>query len=105
MVGTVEQVLEMKREQKQLEELSDWEMAQLPRGLRIDIPLKSTVEVRRIIPHLKRFAQIADEQANRKDLTPVQILNNIWSANRSLRYKIEEICKTGRRHRTERDEQ
>jgi hypothetical protein len=99
MVGTIEQVLEMRRETKALEEVSDWEMAQLPRGLRIDIPLKSTVEVRRVVPHLKRFAQIMEEQAQRKDLTPVQILRNIWAANRSLRFNIEEICKTGHRHK------
>lgn len=99
MVGTIEQVLEMKRETKAHEELTDWEMQQLPRGLRIDIPLKSAVEVKRVVPHLKRFIQIMEEQAGRKDLSPVQILNNIWMANRSLRYNIEEICKTGHRHK------
>ena len=99
MVGTVAEVLEMRRETKALEEMSDWEMQQLPRGLRIDIPLKSTMEVRRVVPHLKRLAQIMEEQSKRTDLTPVQILRNIWAANRSLRYNIEEICKTGHRHK------
>jgi hypothetical protein len=99
MVGTIEQVLEVKRETKALEEMTDWEMKQLPRGLRIDIPLKSTVEIRRIVPLLRQLANIMERESKRTDLSPVQILNNIWGVNRSLRYDIEEICKTGHRHK------
>jgi hypothetical protein len=103
MVGTVEQVLEMKREQKQLEEMSDFEMQRLPRGLRIDVPLKSTIEVRAVARHLRAFADVMEREGKRQDLTPFQILWNIWTANRTLRDRIEEICKTGHRYRSRND--
>lgn len=105
MVGTVEQVLEMKRETKALEEMSDFEMQRLPKGLRIDVPLKSTIEVRRVAGHLRAFADEMERQSKRKDLTPIQILWNIWTGNRTLRDRIEEICKTGWKYRKEQDEQ
>jgi hypothetical protein len=99
MVGTVEQVLEVKRETKALEEMTDWEMKNLPRGLRIDIPLKSTIEARRCAALLRRFADLMERESKRQDLTPVQILRNIWGFNRHLRYDVEEICKNGHRHK------
>lgn len=99
MVGTIEQVLEVRREQKQIEEMTDFEMQRLPRGLRIDVPLKSTIEVRRVAAHLRAFADEMERQSKRKDLTPFQILWNIWTGNRTLRDRIEEICKTGHRYR------
>ncbi len=94
MVGTVTEVLEMKREQKALEEISDFEMRHLPRGLRIDIPLRSTIEARKAAQQLRQFADYMEKESRRNDLTPVQILWNIWRACRGLRYDIDEICKT-----------
>lgn len=99
MVGTVQEVLEMRREKTALEEMSDFEMRRLPRGLRIDVPLKSTIEVRAVAKHLRQFADVMEREAKRQDLTPFQILWNVWTANRTLRDRIEEICKTGHRHK------
>jgi hypothetical protein len=105
MVGTIEQVLEVKRETKALEEMSDFEMRRLPRGLRIDVPLKSTIEVKAVARHLRAFADTMEREAKRQDLTPFQILWNVWTANRTLRDRIEEICKTGWKYRKEQNEQ
>jgi hypothetical protein len=99
MVGTIEQVLEVKRENKALEEMSDFEMRHLPRGLRIDIPLRSTIEARKAAQQLRAFADYMEKETRRKDLTPIQILWNVWRACRGLRYDIDEICKTAKRDR------
>jgi hypothetical protein len=100
MVGTIEQVLEVKRETKAIEEMSDFEMRRLPRGLRIDIPLKSTIELRQSIKQVRKWLDGAEREAMRRDLTPFQILWNVWTGGRTLRDRIEEICKTGHRHRS-----
>lgn len=105
MVGTLNEVLDMKREQKQLEEMTDFQMQRLPKGLRIDIPLKSTIELRRVMGQLRAFANEMEKESKRQDLTPFQILWNVWTANRTLRDRIEQICKTGWKHRREQSEQ
>lgn len=94
MVGTLEAVVEMAREKKQLEEMTDWEMTRLPRGLRIDIPLASVIELRKVAPLLHQFADVIEKETRRKDQTPVQILWHIWGVCRTLRWRIEEACKT-----------
>lgn len=105
MVGTLTEAVEMRREKKTFEEISDWEMKQLPRGLRIDIPLKSTMEIRKVAPALRQFADMMERESKRKDLTPVQILRNVWAHNRSLRAFIENVCRSGWIHRKMRDSQ
>jgi hypothetical protein len=105
MVGTLQEVLDVKKEQKSFEEMSDFEMKQLPRGLRIDIPLKSTMEIRRVAALLHKFADMMERESKRQDLTPVQILRNVWGSCRTLRMHIEDICRSGYKHRREREEQ
>lgn len=95
MVGTLEQVLEVKREKQRLEEMSDWQMKHLPRGLRIDIPLASVVELRAVAPLLREFADILDRECRHNKIqTPDQILWHLWGVGRNLRRRIEEVCRT-----------
>lgn len=94
MVGTLEAVVEMAREKKQLEEMTDWEMGRLPRGLRIDIPLASVIELRKVAPLLRQFADVIEKETHRRDQTPMQILWHIWGVCRTLRSRIEDVCKT-----------
>jgi hypothetical protein len=95
MVGTIEQVIEVQREKKQLEEMTDWEMKGLPRGLRIDIPLASVVELRKVAPLLREFADILDRECrHNKVQAPSQILWHLWGVGRTLRARIEDACRT-----------
>jgi hypothetical protein len=96
MVGTVQEVLEMKREQKRLEELSDWELEKLPNGIRIDIPIKSATHMARIGALMVEFGEAMQRVARRKDETPYQILFTCWSMARTVRRRIEEICNINR---------
>lgn len=63
MVGTVEQAVEMKREKQRLEEMSDWEMKYLPKGIRIDIPLKSATHLLPVARILHEFASVMERIA------------------------------------------
>ena len=92
MVGTIEQVLEVKKEQRQIEEISDFEFRRLPKGLRIDIPLKSTHHWKRIAPLLRQYAERIESELRRKELTPVEQLSNIHFLGHTLRDYIDEIC-------------
>jgi len=92
MVGTVEQAVEMKREKKHFEEMSDWEMRMLPKGLRLDFPLKSTQHWKRIAPLLREFALAVETDLMRKDQTPVQVMESIWRKGHILRMRVDEIC-------------
>lgn len=95
MVGTLEAVVEMAREKKQLEEMTDWEMKNLPRGLRIDIPLASVIELRKVAPLLREFADILDRECrHNKVQTPDNILWHLWGVGRTLRARIEDVCRT-----------
>lgn len=99
MVGTVQEAVEMKREKKSFEEMSDWEMQQLPRGLRLDIPLKSTQHMKRLAPLLRALANAIETECRKPDLTPVQVLNHIWLHGQSARRIIQQITGEGRRNR------
>lgn len=96
---TPQEVMDMRKEKKQLEEMSDWEMKQLPRGLRLDIPLKSTQHLKRISPILRQLAEAIDMECRKKELTPVQVLNHIWWHGQSARSIIDEICCITSKHR------
>jgi hypothetical protein len=96
MVGTVEQVLEMKREKDQLEELNEWEMKYLPKGIRIDIPLRSATHMKRVGEMLVEFGEAMQRTSRRKDLTSYQVMENIWFIARKVRREIEKICYTVR---------
>jgi hypothetical protein len=92
MVGTIEGHVEMTRERKKLEELDDWELARLPNGIRIDIPLKSTIHMRKIAPLLRQFADIMERESRRNDITPYTALERCWFVARTLRREILKIC-------------
>jgi hypothetical protein len=92
MVGTLMEHVEMTREQKRLEELSDWEMQHLPNGIRIDIPLKSTIHLRKIAPLLRQFADLMERESRRNDITAYQAIERCWMVARSLRREILKIC-------------
>jgi hypothetical protein len=95
MVGTIEQVLEVKREKKQLEEMNDWEMSRLPNGIRLDIPLKSATHMKRVGELMVEFGEALQRLSRRKDETSFQILFHCWSMARTVRRRIEEICNIG----------
>lgn len=99
MVATLEAVLEMKREKQQFEEMSDWEMKYLPRGLRLDFPLKSTQHWKRIAPLLREFAEAVDTELRRKDQTPVQVMEHIWRLGHILRMRVDQVCGVTRKTR------
>lgn len=99
MVGTIEEVVELKREKKSFEEMTDWEMQQLPRGLRIDVPLKSTQHLKRIAPLFRELANAIEMECRKPGLTPVQVLNHIWFHGQSARRIIEQITGTGRKNK------
>jgi hypothetical protein len=96
MVGTIEQVLEVKRDDKMLEEMNEWEMKYLPKGIRIDIPLRSATHMKRVGELLVEFGEVMQRQSRRKDLTPYQVMENIWFIARKIRREIEKICYTVR---------
>ena len=98
-----EEVMDMRREKRHFEEMSDWELRQLPRGLRLDIPLKSTQHLKRISPLLRQLAEAIDRECRKPDLTPVQALNHIWFHGQSCRRIIEEICDSTKRIRKRND--
>lgn len=92
MVGTLTEHVEMTREKKKLEELNDWEMEHLPNGIRIDIPIKSTIHLRKIAPLLRQFADIMERENRRNDITAYQALERTWLVARTLRREILRIC-------------
>src|SRR5688572_12424134 len=99
MVGTLMEHVEMKRETKQLEEISDRRMEQLPKGLRLDFPIVSTQHWKRITPLLRQFAEKVDTELRRKELTPYEALENIWAWGHSLRREVDRIYNTRERRR------
>jgi alanine racemase len=92
MVGTIQEVLEVRREKKQLEEISDWEMSLLPKGIRIDIPLKSATHMHRVGVVLVEYGEAMQRVSKRKELTSFHVLDRCWSMAREVRRRIEEIC-------------
>jgi hypothetical protein len=92
MVGTIEQALDMKREKQSLEEMSDWEMKYLPKGIRIDIPLKSATHLLPVARILHEFAGAMERIARDRSLTSAQALEKSWMVARKLRREIEKIC-------------
>lgn len=96
MVGTIEQVIEMKNEQRRLEEISDWELEKLPNGIRIDIPLKSATHMSRIGAILVEYGEAMQRVARRREDTPYQIMWRCWSMAREVRKRIEGICNFAR---------
>lgn len=96
MVGTLEAALEMDRDKKQLEELNDWELKYLPKGIRIDIPLRSATHMKRVGEMLVEFGEAMQRTSRRKDLTSYQVMENIWFIARKVRREIEKICYTVR---------
>ena len=100
---TPQEVMDMKKERRAFEEMSDWEMKQLPRGLRLDIPMKSTQHLKRISPILRQLAEAIDRECRKPDLTPVQVLNHIWFHGQSCRRIIEEICQSSKKFRRRND--
>ena len=96
MVGTIDEALTMDREKKQLEELNEWELKYLPKGIRIDIPLRSATHMKRVGELLVEFGEVMQRQSRRKDLTSYQVMENIWFIARKIRREIEKICYTVR---------
>ncbi len=92
MVGTLNEALDLKRDKKQIEEISSSEFRRLPKGLRIDIPLKSTHHWKRIAPLLRQYADQIETELRRKELMPVEQLSNIHFRGHTLRDCIDEIC-------------
>jgi hypothetical protein len=90
-----EEVMAQRKLEQLEDEMSEWHRKMLPNGLRIDIPLKksSIFHIRKIAPLLRQFADLAEKESRRTDLTPFQILTNIWFSGHGLRNQIVEICK------------
>lgn len=99
MVGTLQDAVEMTRDKKQIEEISDFEFRRLPKGLRIDIPLRSTNHWKRIAPLLRQYAEQIETELRRKELMPVEQLSNIHFRGHTLRSRIDEICGVTRKNR------
>jgi hypothetical protein len=74
MVGTVEDVVAMKNEKKQLEELTDRERAMIGTTVRLDLPMDSQYRLRQIADELQRLAAVLDRLSRDNALTPRQAL-------------------------------
>lgn len=74
MVGTIEQVLEVKREKKQLEELSDRDKQMIGGTVRLDLPMDSQYRLRQVAEELQRLSSILDRLSRDNSLTPRQAL-------------------------------
>lgn len=74
MVGTIEEVVELKREKKQLEELSDRDKQMIGGSVRLDLPMDSQYRLRQIADELQRLAAILDRLSRDNSLTPRQAL-------------------------------
>ncbi len=74
MVGTVEDVVAMKREKKQLEELTERDRSMIGGSVRLDLPMDSQYRLRQIADELQRLAAILDRLSRDDNLTPRQAL-------------------------------
>jgi hypothetical protein len=92
MVGTLEDAVMMDRNKRRLEEFNELELKYLPKGIRLDIPLKSATHMRRIGVLLVEFGEAMQRMSQRKDLTSYQVLENLWFIARKVRREIERIC-------------
>jgi hypothetical protein len=93
---TPQEVMDMKKSERMLEEMNEWEMKYLPKGIRIDIPLRSATHMKRVGEMLVEFGEAMQRTSRRKDLTSYQIMENIWFIARKVRREIEKICYTVR---------
>lgn len=74
MVGTVQEAVEMKRDQKQLEELTDQDKLIVGGTARLDLPMDSQYRLRQVAQELAALAALFDRLSRDNRLTARQAL-------------------------------
>lgn len=74
MVGTIEDALDLKRDKKQLEELTDIDKEMIGGTARLDLPMDSQYRLRQIAEELQKLATMFDRLSRENTITARQAL-------------------------------
>jgi hypothetical protein len=100
MVGKVEEdFVEMAKQEKRFEELSDIDKLVIGQAVRIEIPFCDQYNMRRIAELLRGYAELLDFWSRRTDLPARVVLLHLRSEAKAMNKRVREI--TGHLHHTQ----
>jgi hypothetical protein len=96
MVGKVEDFVEMAKQEKRFDELSDLDKMVIGQAVRIEIPFTDQYNMRRIADLLRGYAELLDLWSRRNDLPTRSVLVHLRSEAKAINSRIRDMCGTQR---------
>jgi hypothetical protein len=90
MVGKTEDFVEMKKQEKRFDELSDLDKMVIGQAVRIEIPFTDQYNMRRIADLLRGYAELLDLWSRRTDLPPRSVLMHLRGEAKLVNTRIRE---------------